>query len=67
MWQNKKKFKGQIFIGSYEYKPVKKNGVVMYHERVYILTRLNGKRRITFESWQMARFGGWVKVDKKVK
>ena len=51
MWKHNKKYKGKEFKGSYE-RDAKK-------ERVFVLTYK--KRRITFESWQMAKKLGWMK------
>jgi hypothetical protein len=31
-------------------------------ERVFVLS--NGKRNITFESWQMAKRAGWIYTEK---
>lgn len=54
MWMNKKYGKKQ-FKGSY----VKLKG-----ERVFELTFANKEvKTITFESWQMAKKLGWVKVN----
>lgn len=50
MWTNKK-FGKKKFKGSYE---IDKDG-----ERVFILR--HEKRKITFESWQAAKFAGWRK------
>lgn len=49
MWTHKTKFKGKQFKGKYEWD---NDG-----ERVFVLTC--GKRKITFESWQMAKNLGW--------
>lgn len=48
-WFNHKRFNNRAFKGSYERD---KKG-----ERIFILT--NKKKRITFESWQMAKKTGW--------
>lgn len=50
MWKNKET--GKHFVGSYERE---KSG-----ERIFVLS--DGKRRITLESWQMAKKAGWRKV-----
>jgi hypothetical protein len=48
MWSHKKH--GKNFKGKYSFKS---------GERVFELT--NGKRTISFESWQMAKSLGWVR------
>jgi len=50
MWDHKKL--GKNFIGSYD--KAAKSG-----ERIFNLS--NGKRIISFESWQAAKYAGWVK------
>jgi len=54
MWQNKKQHETLIFKGRYEREA---SG-----ERVFVLTALTTKRRITFESFQLAKTAGWVKL-----
>lgn len=54
-WINKKKFGKRVFTSSYE---TKRNG-----DRVFNL--IEGKREITFESWQAAMLEGWTKVTVK--
>lgn len=51
VWTNKK-HPGHKYEGSYSR---------LRGERVFELTRTNGNRRITFESWQMAKKMGWRK------
>jgi len=52
MWKHKDNPK-KHFVGKYEREYSSK-------ERVFILS--DGKRRITFESWQLAKKAGWSKV-----
>ena len=50
------------FVGSYQRLIFKVGGTVMTAlERVFVLT--NGKRTISFESWQAAKKAGWVKFE----
>lgn len=51
MWKHESKYKNKLFKGSYQ--QTKK-------DRVFTLT--NGKRVISFESWQQAVKLGWSKV-----
>ena len=52
----KKSGKGQAFKGTYEFQRVRYTGA---RERVFILIGLKTGRRITFESWQMAKAMKW--------
>lgn len=59
LWKHSTKFKTQTFKGAYERD---KKG-----ERIFTLTSTKGttkstRRRITFESWQMAKKMGWNKL-----
>lgn len=53
MWSNKKYGK-KLFKGSYHFLSSNRSG------RIFNLD--NGKRVVSFESWQMAKKLGWVKV-----
>jgi len=51
-WIHESKFRGHPFSGSYERD---KDG-----ERLFVLTNLKGKRKISFESPSAAKKLGWV-------
>jgi hypothetical protein len=50
-WTNKKKFGKKKFQGSY---------VTQKHDRYFLLTAIEGSRKVQLESWQMARSLGWT-------
>lgn len=50
MWTHEK-FKNQVFMGQY-----------LYTSKDRVFTLSNGKKKISFESWQTAAEKGWKRI-----
>lgn len=57
IWKNRKKHGDKQFKGYYVRD--------LKGERNFVLDYKNGMRRVTFESWQMAKSLGWKKCHAK--
>lgn len=53
-WKHQKKYNKKLYQGNYE-KDIS-------GERVFVLKRVEGNHKVTFESHELAKIAGWKKV-----
>jgi len=57
IWRNniKKQYYGLVFTGHYRF---------VDGDREFVLKRIANKKQVSYESWQAAKYDGWVRSTK---